>query len=56
MKKNPKKKIPKGRIHQVQMKKNPKLIKNQTHMENGRKLNQKLSPSKYLKLNPAVIT
>lgn len=41
--KNRKKKISKKRNHQVQRKKNPKLIKKQTPMENGKKLNRKLS-------------
>lgn len=37
MKKNPKKKIPKGRIYPgSNEEKNPKLIKSQAHMENGR--------------------
>lgn len=41
--KHRKKNISNSRFHQVQMKKNPKFIKNQIHMENGKKLNKKLN-------------
>lgn len=54
--KHRKKKTYQNKIHQFQMKKNPKYIKNQILTENGKKLKKKSSLSKYLNFNPIIIT